>query len=266
MLAGGWYWWCIAVQIVPESAEGARGTMHLVVFDIDGTLTASSRIDAECFLQAIAEELGIRGVQTDWSSYGHVTDPGILVAIVQHDRGRMPTTAEVRAVKARHLHLLRQKIGSDPNACQPIPGASDVVRDLRSMPDVVVSFASGAWQQSALTKLESARIPYHGIPMATGDDAVSRTAIMMMAEERTRRRTGCKVFYSRTYVGDAPWDVQAARELGYEFVGIARGLHADRLWNAGARCVVADFRDGAFRRRLEQVWGDRRPRFRPGVA
>jgi phosphoglycolate phosphatase-like HAD superfamily hydrolase len=228
--------------------------MHLVMFDIDGTLTASNRIDTECFLGALGDVLGIQGVDTDWSKYGNATDQGCLEEVVQHHRNRTPTPAETLAVKTRHFDLLRQKSAADPSTCQLIPGAWDVLVDLSSRKGVAVSLATGAWQESARIKLEAARIPYQDLPIASSDDDVSRTAIMRVAEERTKQKTGCPTFCSKTYIGDAVWDMLAAGQLHYEFIGIALGPNADRLRSAGTSCVIQDFLDNAFFKRLEQIW------------
>jgi len=229
--------------------------MHLVMFDIDGTLTASSQIDIDCFLRAMSDALGIQGVETDWTKYRNVTDQGWLEEAVWRHRGRRPTPDEVLAVKTRHFDLLRQKTAADPSTCQLIPGAREVLVDLSSRKGVAVSLATGAWEESAKIKLESARIPYHEIPMASSDDDVTRTTIMAVAEERTRQKTGCQTFFSKTYIGDAIWDVHAARMLCHEFIGIAQGSRADELRNIGATCVIPDFRNSAFVKSLEQIWG-----------
>ena len=43
------------------------------------------------------------------------------------------------------------------------------------------------------------------------------------------------------YLGDGLWDLKAARELEFDFIGI--GPEADRLLAAGANAVFPDFRD-----------------------
>ncbi|MBI3191378.1 MAG: hypothetical protein HYZ36_01850 [Pedosphaera parvula] len=52
--------------------------MHLVIFDIDGTLTETNAVDADCYVRALAEVFGFADVDTDWSTYPHVTDSGGL--------------------------------------------------------------------------------------------------------------------------------------------------------------------------------------------
>ncbi len=50
--------------------------MHLVMFDIDGTLTETMKVDEECYVRSLAEVCGFTDVETDWSSYTHATDSG----------------------------------------------------------------------------------------------------------------------------------------------------------------------------------------------
>jgi len=55
--------------------------MHLVVFDIDGTLTDTNKVDGVCYWQAVREVLGLAQEQPDWSGFRHVTDVGIAAEI-----------------------------------------------------------------------------------------------------------------------------------------------------------------------------------------
>ena len=49
---------------------------HLVVFDIDGTLTNTNLEDGECYWRALCEVLGFSSEQPQWSEFRHVTDVG----------------------------------------------------------------------------------------------------------------------------------------------------------------------------------------------
>jgi hypothetical protein len=51
--------------------------MHLVVFDIDGTLTDTCQADESCYWRAFYDVFGICENQPDWSTFCHVTDSGI---------------------------------------------------------------------------------------------------------------------------------------------------------------------------------------------
>ena len=57
--------------------------MQLVIFDVDGTLTNTYKIDENCFVRALALEFGIFGVNTNWTEYSYTTDSGITQQIFQ---------------------------------------------------------------------------------------------------------------------------------------------------------------------------------------
>jgi beta-phosphoglucomutase-like phosphatase (HAD superfamily) len=43
--------------------------MHLVMFDIDGTLTETMKADEECFVRSFKDVFGFVEIDTDWSHY-----------------------------------------------------------------------------------------------------------------------------------------------------------------------------------------------------
>ncbi len=55
--------------------------MHLILFDIDGTLVDSADYESELYSQSIAEVLP-EPFDRDWSRYRNVTDSGILDEII----------------------------------------------------------------------------------------------------------------------------------------------------------------------------------------
>ena len=42
--------------------------MHLVMFDIDGTLTETMKVDEECFVRSFEDVFGFVNIDTDWSA------------------------------------------------------------------------------------------------------------------------------------------------------------------------------------------------------
>jgi hypothetical protein len=45
--------------------------MHLVMFDIDGTLTETMKVDEECFVRSFKDAFGFADIGTDWSLSTH---------------------------------------------------------------------------------------------------------------------------------------------------------------------------------------------------
>jgi beta-phosphoglucomutase-like phosphatase (HAD superfamily) len=52
--------------------------MKLLIFDIDGTLTDTKRVDDECFINAFQDEYGVILTNTDWTTFVNVTDTGLF--------------------------------------------------------------------------------------------------------------------------------------------------------------------------------------------
>ena len=72
---------------------------HLVMFDVDGTLTLSTEMDDRCYVQAMFEHLGVH-IDNDWSHYRQVTDSGIAAELF--DRHQRPRE-EMAAVRNRFI-------------------------------------------------------------------------------------------------------------------------------------------------------------------
>src|SRR5689334_12282969 len=96
---------------------------RLLIFDIDGTLTASNHLDTECYVQAMSEHLGV-AIDSDWSRYRHVTDSGIASELFQI-HGRAAT--EVILVRERFVELIEQALRTKPELCQQVHGASEFI-------------------------------------------------------------------------------------------------------------------------------------------
>jgi phosphoglycolate phosphatase-like HAD superfamily hydrolase len=214
--------------------------MHLVVFDIDGTLTDTNVVDGECYWQAVREVLGIVGDQPDWHSFRHVTDAGIAAELCLRHLGREISRAELEAIADRLAALLEAALVEDPIELQ-IPGAAEILSILATSPEFAVALATGGMRVSAELKLRRAGLAFSSLPMASSSDAVSREDILRIAASRATEKYACQ-FASFTYVGDGLWDVKSARELGWRFIGIGSGAHADRLRAAGATTVIPHYR------------------------
>jgi phosphoglycolate phosphatase-like HAD superfamily hydrolase len=217
--------------------------MHLVLFDIDGTLTLTNEVDNRCYLCALGEALGTREIDTDWTKYRDVTDSGIASALWEAHHGAVPTSEQLDAVRERFVTLLEQAFAHDPAACRAVPGAAALLAALAQRGGFAVGLATGGWLESARLKLRHAGLAEPEFPLASASDARAREAIMTLAAKRVAARCGVSSFRSIVYVGDAVWDVRAARNLGYHFLGIGSAVQAARLRDEGARCTLADYSD-----------------------
>jgi phosphoglycolate phosphatase-like HAD superfamily hydrolase len=212
--------------------------MHkLIIFDIDGTLTATTDVDSDCYTRAISDHLG-SPVDTDWASYRHVTDAGIATELLtKHGR----PIEELAAVKERFVTLLMRALHESPSCCAQIPGASTLLLSLRQMPRLTIGVATGGWCTSAMAKLRFAAIDIAGLAFASSDDALSRIDIMKTCHDRAA--ANARTITEITYLGDGVWDAKASEALGWRFIGVGAGASAERLRSAGVRTILADYRD-----------------------
>jgi phosphoglycolate phosphatase-like HAD superfamily hydrolase len=216
--------------------------MHLVMFDLDGTLVDSNAIDSKCYLQALVDVFGfdLDKIDRNWANYPHVTDAGILHSLCHKELGRQPQAIEISSYRQRFLELLELAIGDRP--LQQITGARNILEYLNADANYAIALATGAWQQTALFKLERAGLAGIIAPIACSDDAHARVDIMQCAGDRARTFYCQSEFETVTYIGDGIWDGIASRNLDYQFIGIGTGDRAAALLATGAKCVFPDYR------------------------
>lgn len=205
-----------------------RTAEHLIMFDIDGTLVDSYDFDSICFVDAVRDVLGVR-INSDWSTYQHVTDSGILNQImdeysVGHDKKATALLVKEKFLSRINNYLIREGV-------KAVAGAKELLVELSARDDIALVFATGGWLESAKMKLDAAGIHFPDIPIASACDHYSRLDIMKLAEVKS----GGGKYKSITYFGDGPWDLNASADLGYNFV-----LVGNRI---GYHQSIPDFKD-----------------------
>ncbi len=226
----------------------------LVIFDIDGTLTKTTQVDDQCFVQSFVDELGIADLDTNWARYPTVCDSGITQHIFRTHLGRMPSAMELARLQRRFVALLEHAYEHEPQLFVEVPGAGAVIKNLRQHADWAVAIASGGWQASAVFKLSKAGIAVDGLPAAFADHGITREVILATALVMARHTYQQQHFSRIAYIGDGVWDVRTARHLNLDFVGVASGNHEAVLRAEGARAIIQGFTDfDRFRHMLEEL-------------
>ncbi|HET9367736.1 MAG TPA: HAD family hydrolase [Candidatus Udaeobacter sp.] len=214
--------------------------MHLVMFDIDGTLTQTTKVDEECFVRSFKDVFGFADIDTDWSHYPRRTDSGIFHHVFTPRIGRSPTAQEVSQFRQHFIQLLAAASSQSPFA--PVAGAERLLSRLAQGSSHRVSLATGGWRDSARLKMASAGMCFDDHPAASADDALERESIIRLSRQRAAERYW-ESFAGTVYVGDGVWDARACQSVGIPFIGIGTGSRATRLSAEGAVCVFPDFSD-----------------------
>lgn len=194
-------------------------------------------------MQALSEAHGLRNINTNWAQYPHTTDSAILLHIFQERLGREPEADELHEFKSCFVRLLKERYHSGAESFGEIAGAGRAFARLRSEPEWAVALATGCWRESAVMKLEAARIAFDGVPAAFAEDGLSREEILRTAISKALGQYEQKEFSKIVSIGDGLWDVRAAALSGLTFIGIGSDARAERLRLAGAQEVIADLAD-----------------------
>jgi phosphoglycolate phosphatase-like HAD superfamily hydrolase len=221
--------------------------MHLIVFDIDGTLTDTGTVDSECFWQTAKEIFGLPSNYPTWiEGLKDVTGLGIVSQLCEQALARKISDSEVDRFKGRLVAVLEAAVRKDTECIRALPGAAAVLTTLRSIADLKSAIATGCFLAEAELKLRRARLFDPGIPMSSCDGARSREEIMTISARKAVACYGGSLS-AVTYVGDGVWDCHAAQRLGWNFIGVGSGDAAQRLLDAGAATVLPGFQpSGAF--------------------
>jgi phosphoglycolate phosphatase-like HAD superfamily hydrolase len=234
--------------------------VHLVLFDIDGTLITGKGMGRLALERAFAEVFQLRPEQFPAVRDVHFagsTDPVILADMaaacevtadrLQRDRHALETAYY------RHLRITVSET-ADKSVC---PGALDVVQRLAEHPRLLLGLLTGNFEQGARIKLEPFGLNPHFRFGAFGGDAEGRTAIAAHALALARARTGVPIPPEHAVlIGDTVDDVTAAKGNGFLSVAVCTGWSPpERLRSAGADLVVPDLTPGhGFEAWLSERW------------
>ncbi len=195
-----------------------------MVFDIDGTLLQSAAIDDALYKKSIESVLGPVQFRSSLADYDFVTDSGILSQVLE-DNSIVPKPNPTVGVITQFVKLLESHI-RDNGPFHEIPGARRLIDKLRMSKNHSVAIATGGWQESSELKLVSAGFDLTDVPLATSSDSSDREEIMKIALSRLGAE-----FESVSYYGDGPWDRDACRALGWNFIAVGAELSGINWYN-----------------------------------
>ena len=190
--------------------------MIATIFDIDGTLVESFDFDGTSYVSAIREVLGEVCIHDDWSQYKNVTDTGILRQIMK--KNKIQEEGQIEEIRKKFGELIEQYL-ENGGECRPKKGAIFLLNKLLSNQHYKIGIATGGWRHSAKMKLRHAGFDLRNTVLFSSDDSDERVEIMKKCLSALGDR-----FHRILYVGDAVWDIQATKKLGWHFIGVGTRL------------------------------------------
>jgi HAD superfamily hydrolase (TIGR01509 family) len=208
--------------------------MTALIFDLDGTLVDTVYAHVFAWQRALAEE----GIPIDgWRIHRRIgMSGGLFTRAVAREVGRQLSAEETEALQRRHGRIFAELL---PDR-RPLPGAVALLADLR-VRGIVHGIATSGRRPEIDASLEALEVPPETVVIDRGVVARAKPApdlFLACAEALGLEPADCWV------VGDAVWDVLAARRAAMLGIGLLSGGYGtDELLQAGAFRVYADAAD-----------------------
>jgi HAD superfamily hydrolase (TIGR01509 family) len=202
-----------------------------LIFDLDGTLVDTVYAHVFAWQRALAEV----GMPIDgWRIHRRIgMSGGLFARAVAREVGRPLDDAEIQAVQQRHGQVYRELLPER----RALPGAVELLAELRER-DIVHGIATSGRRPEIDASLDALRIGPETTIVQRGDVRRAKPEPDLFLE--CARRLGAEP--AECYViGDAVWDLLAARRAGMLSVGVLSGGYGeDELTRAGAFRVYRD--------------------------
>jgi phosphoglycolate phosphatase-like HAD superfamily hydrolase len=207
----------------------------LILFDIDGTLTASAIGHIEAHAVAYQKVFGIYGsifmIDFDGKTDRRITKE-VLASLGVAE-------AEIEAKLPMHLQVMGEYYDSLKPYLKPklLPGVAELLYRLHNDNNVLLGNVTGNLERIAKDKLEVAGIAEYFDFGGFGSESDERPELVRLAIERARDRgfEGDDVYV----IGDTPVDITAGNAAGAKTVGVATGSYSQKdLQEAGATITL----------------------------
>lgn len=205
--------------------------MPALIFDLDGTLIDTVYAHVFAWQRALAEA----GMPIDgWRVHRRIgMSGGLFVRAAARELGRQIDAAQAESLQRRHGELFRQFLPER----RPLPGAVELIAAL-GRAGVPYGIATSGRRPEIDKSLEALGVPSGVVVIDRGDVARAKPEPDLFLA--CRERMGVRVDECFV-VGDAVWDLLAARRAGMLSIGLLTGGYGEaELESAGAYRVYRD--------------------------
>ena len=205
--------------------------MKALIFDLDGTLIDSVYVHALAWQKTLAA-VGLPSPA--YSIHRRIGMSGeLLVKAVARAHGKTLRMSEIKRLEGKHSALLHKLAP----VCSPLPGARELLAYLKRS-NIAHGIATSGKRAEFKMSLKALSLSTSAV-VIDGDmvrEVKPEPDLFLLCQQKLQvDRAQCLV------VGDAIWDVHAARRAGILSVGLLTGGFGEQeLYNAGAMRVYRD--------------------------
>lgn len=210
-----------------KTAPVAPEDLRILLWDIDGTLIRSRRVDSyKDYTAPVLEAVfGTSGRLMEMKVSG-MTDLQIVVEALR-DEGLTHEHVRERVVelRARYMEEMERVTGNGEQSFYLLPGVREALEAVDAHPRYHSALLTGNIEPAAHLKMRLVHLSeFFKLPGAYGDDSHDRRDLPALAVERINRHLGLNLAPSQFIViGDTPNDITCARHFGTRAVAVATG-------------------------------------------
>lgn len=226
--------------------------MFILLFDIDGTLINSGGAGGAALCAALEEEFNVD--RAEKVRFSGRTDRGIGSDLLRL-HGIEDSPENWQRLRDGYLRRLPEYLPQRPGRI--LPGVSELLGELGSVPRTVMGLLTGNLRTGAEIKLQHFGLNDYFSFGGFGDEHPHRDDVAHSALAAARDALPQQAADEQIWVfGDTPLDIQCARAINARVVAVATGVEPrDELEQAGPDVLLDDLSDT--QRVLEIVFGTR---------
>jgi phosphoglycolate phosphatase-like HAD superfamily hydrolase len=216
--------------------------MHVLLFDIDGTLVSSGGAGKAAIEGALQGEFGV-AVRAQ-VSYSGRTDRAIAGDLLRLHNVE-DSAANWRRLREAYLQRLPATLASHRG--QVLPGVAALLEQLGRRAGVALGLLTGNVREGARLKLGHYGLFHHFAFGGFGDEHLDRDEVARSALAAAHGHLNGAVVPERVWViGDTPLDVRCARAIGARVAAVGTGWHSlEELEASQPDLLLSDLADPA---------------------